>query len=216
MELYQFEGSSRTRRILIMGIVGLVVVAFVVIWQALAITVLSIIPPALVLLGFFSKRHQPLILAIPPGESVHLDFVVDGIHSQSYPQAILYRINLRNLHLLILPIALSVLSLLLVEHGWVKNYVPDNPLPLYGSLAAIFFAAFLALRWVNERTWIARAVTNCAIVGESGRGLLLLCSPETPEAGPVANAFRYHRFSPIDVKHISEQQLNESATRKEP
>jgi hypothetical protein len=66
MNFYQSEGSSRTVRIFLLGIVGLLVGFFVVIRQAFAITILSLVPIAIVALGFSIRRRKSLVAVLAP------------------------------------------------------------------------------------------------------------------------------------------------------
>jgi hypothetical protein len=93
--------------------------------------------------------------------------------------------------------------------GGVIHDSVDNPIPLYGSLMLLFIASLSALRWLNERRWLSQAVGTYAIF-DNGSAILLLCAPESPEAGPAAACCRYHRFEIADVKHVAEDHIKGS------
>lgn len=205
MDFYQAEGSSRTIRILLLGTTGFFVLIFVVIRQALAITILGLVPIAIVVFGFGIQRRKSLVAVLPPVTEKHPHFAGDGVSGQPYPQAVLYRIKWRNLQLLVVPFASSALSIALVMTGQIKDHA-ENPLPLYGTLTLLFIGALFALNWLSECRWVARAVGTYAIVQE--RAILLLCAPDSPRVGLAASSRRYHGFQVIDVKHVTVEQLN--------
>lgn len=205
INLYQSEGSGRTVRIFLTGLIGLFAVFFVVIKQAFAITVLSVVPIALLALGFAVRRRKSLVAVVPPLSDKQPRFATERVGGQPYPQAVLYRIRLRNLYLLLIPIGISGSLVALVMGGVIKDY-GENPIPLYGALAALFIASLSALGWLNECRWVARAVGTYAIF-DDGSAILLLCAPESPEAGPAAVGCRYHRFDVVDVRHVTEDEL---------
>ena len=135
----------------------------------------------------------------------HPSFAADGISAQPYPQAVLYGIAFRSLYLLLIPIGISGLTFALVASGVVKDYA-DNPLPLYGSLIAVFVATISGLRWLNECRLMARVLGGYALVKD--RAILLLGAPESQPVGVLPSALRYHRFKVVDVKHVTEEQLS--------
>jgi hypothetical protein len=213
MQLYQAEGPKRTIRILITGLVGLVVVFFVVARQAFAVTILSVVPIALVTWGFVYRRKKPLVAVLPPLKPEAPAFSTERTPAQPYHQAVLYQIRLRNLHWLLAPVLTSIALILLTSNGWVKDY-SENPLPLYASLAALFLASIISLKWLSERRWVANAVGNFTIVQTNGpaRAVLLLCAPASPEYGPAAYGCLYHRFEEVESRHVPDEATRSQAT----
>ena len=117
---------------------------------SVCVLLLAVFPLVTVAIGFSFRLPKVAGVLLPALKDNQAAVSLDGIPLQPFQQGITYLVQMRNLWLLTIPPLISFALWAAVDLHWIVD-MNENPLPLYGAVAAVAAAMYIALRWLHER-----------------------------------------------------------------
>lgn len=236
-----FSSRRGPPMVLSVFLAGLLYVAFVfsgILESPIFVSVWAVLPVCIVIAGFAQAFPGRCGVLLPPFGDEQQGMSVDDIPAQPFPQAVTYKVDLRNLWLVATALFIPFLLWAAVATGLFHGSV-DNPLPLYGAIAALVFSTCIAVRWLHERQLVrwncstlarVHTFTNSQVQyeffdpqGERRGGCSRIFGPplrpewpapvlidlRNPDNSRLLAAFWFHRFKVVDARHVSEELLRQ-------